>query len=165
LKILQIDLIVFILQNRHVFKANYGEFKERELMLVKLYTDDGIGWGACPTLGPYYSSETINSAIFIIEKVIGPRLLNKDINDVGKYNSITNDIRGNKFALAGIELALWDVLAKKEDVPLYKYIGGKKEEIECGYSIGMVREDPARMINNIDENFLNEVKINHIIIK
>jgi len=136
----EIELITFNLENKYQFRANYGQFDSRELLLTKLTTNYGIGWGSCPTLGPYYSEETIGSARYIIKNVIGPAVIGRNLEFVDDYLDIVSSIRGNEFAKASIEMALWDLFARNDNKPLYKYIGGKKNEVICGNSIGMIDE-------------------------
>ena len=38
---------------------------------------------------------------------------------------------------AGLEAALWDLEARRLDNALWKLLGGSREEIECGVSIGI----------------------------
>ncbi|MCD6300942.1 MAG: hypothetical protein J7L82_02615 [Staphylothermus sp.] len=47
-------------------------------------------------------------------------------------------IRGYRMAKAGIEFALWDLYAKHLKAPLYKVIGGIKNVVESGISIGVI---------------------------
>ena len=46
-------------------------------------------------------------------------------------------VRGNRMAKAAIETAVWDLEAKKLNVPLWQHLGGVQNEIECGVSIGI----------------------------
>jgi len=152
LNIRKIELIIISLEKNNKFKANYGEFDERELLLVKLYTEEGlVGWGSCPTLGPFYSGETIGSAVYLIKNQISLRIIGKEITSIEEYHGLMGDIRGNKFALASVELGLWDLFAQKEQKPLYEYLGGEKNEVECGYSLGMIKESTELVLDKIKE--------------
>ncbi|HKL12893.1 MAG TPA: o-succinylbenzoate synthase [Halanaerobiales bacterium] len=162
MKINEIELITFKLKNKYHFKANYGQFKTRELLLVKIYTDYGIGWGSCPTLGPYYSQETIGSARYIIKKVIGPAIIGANIESIDDYLKKITHIRDNEFAKASIEMALWELFSKYNNKPLYKYIGGNKDIVECGNSIGMINEEESKIFQKIYDsldNGYNRIKL------
>ena len=50
-------------------------------------------------------------------------------------------IRGHNMAKASVESAIWDAEAKQKGVPLWKLIGGTREEIACGVSIGLKETD------------------------
>src|SRR5213594_3911997 len=47
-------------------------------------------------------------------------------------------------ANAALEAAVWDAEAKQEKVPLSKLIGGVREEIACGVSVG-IKESPDEL--------------------
>src|SRR5204862_7738094 len=46
-------------------------------------------------------------------------------------------VRGHRMSKASIETACWDLEAKKLGVPLWKHLGGVRNEIPCGVSIGI----------------------------
>lgn len=111
---------------------------------------------------PFYSSETPSSCIHIIKDFIVPGLLGRELNKIDDINDIFKNIRGNNFAKAGIEIALWDLFAKHEEKPLYEYIGGKNKEIPWKISIG-IKPSISKLLDTI-EHFL-EKGLQHIKIK
>jgi len=48
-------------------------------------------------------------------------------------------------ARAGIENALWDVEAQQRGQPLWKLLGGTREEIPCGVSLGL-QDSPEKLL-------------------
>src|SRR5262249_42575926 len=52
-------------------------------------------------------------------------------------------------AKAGVETALWDLEAKVRNVPLWKMIGGERQHIDCGVSIG-IQTSIDRLLSKID---------------
>ena len=103
-------------------------YKHRTAHLVEIETDENItGWGEC--FGP---GNIALANKFIVEKVIQPLI--KGENPTNKeyiWHKVYNLLRdsGQKGmpiqALSGIDIALWDILAKKAKLPLYQLIGGK----------------------------------------
>jgi O-succinylbenzoate synthase len=53
-------------------------------------------------------------------------------------------------AKAGIENALWDIEAQQRGIPLWKLLGGTREEIACGVSLG-IRETPESLVDKVEE--------------
>ena len=43
-------------------------------------------------------------------------------------------------AIAGLDIALWDLLAKRQNVPLYALLGGARDSIECYASMPVLPE-------------------------
>src|SRR5690349_5891404 len=58
-------------------------------------------------------------------------------DSAAQVNEVLAPIRENRMAKAGVEAAIWDLEAKLAGVPLWRHIGGTREEIACGVSIGL----------------------------
>ena len=92
---------------------------DKEYIIVKVYGGGLIGIGqAAPMPGPFYSSETPKTCYHIIEDFIIPGLLRLDIESIFDADHIFSSIRGNNIAKASVEIALWDLFAKKKGLPL-----------------------------------------------
>tara|TARA_Y100000590_G_scaffold79727_1_gene88496 strand:- start:1670 stop:2842 length:1173 start_codon:yes stop_codon:yes gene_type:complete len=134
-------------------------YKHRTAHLVEIETDEGItGWGEC--FGP---GNIAFANKFIIEKVIQPLIKGEDpINKEYIWHKIYNQLRdsGQKGmpiqALSGVDIALWDILSKKANLPLYKLIGGKSNNQIPVYGYGMMLQ--KKSINELIELFKNESK-------
>ncbi len=116
-------------------------YKHRTAHLVEIETDDGItGWGEC--FGP---GNIALANKYIVEKVIQPLIIGEDpINKEYIWHKVYNLLRdsGQKGmpiqALSGIDIALWDILAKKAKLPLYQLLGGKTSDKIPVYGYGMM---------------------------
>ena len=51
-------------------------------------------------------------------------------------------------AIGGVETAIWDLEAKKAKVPLWQYLGGTRDEINCGVSIGL-QKSPEILLEKV----------------
>jgi O-succinylbenzoate synthase len=58
-------------------------------------------------------------------------------------------VRGHRMAKAAIETACWDLEARRLGQPLWKYLGGVREEIPCGVSIG-IQDTPDMLLEKIE---------------
>ncbi|MGD0550738.1 MAG: hypothetical protein ABSA81_09395, partial [Candidatus Bathyarchaeia archaeon] len=98
-------------------------------IIVQLLSDDGlvgIGEGA-PR--PHISGETLESAFLLIEKYLGPFLIGKDPADTAAiHRGMDQIIELNPSAKCAIDLALYDLLGKRFDVPVYELLGGKTKD-------------------------------------
>jgi galactonate dehydratase len=96
----------------------------RDILLVKLETDEGLfGWGEAGLLGRIRASE---ASVRELETY----LLGKDPCQIELH---WNNIYRNSYwrpsvtllsALAGVEMAMWDILGKSLNAPVYKLLGG-----------------------------------------
>jgi len=127
------------------FETSFGKTIEREIILVTLKSDEILGWGECTAdTGPWYSYETTQTALHIMKDFIIPILRkNRIISNPKKFCDILSIIRGNNMAKAAFEIAFWDLYAKMLGKPLYLVIGGNKEKIVSGVSIGIQQSEKA----------------------
>ena len=52
-------------------------------------------------------------------------------------SAMLESVRGHNMAKGSLEAAVWDAEAKQKGVPLWKVLGGTREEIASGVSIGI----------------------------
>jgi o-succinylbenzoate synthase len=121
------------------FETSFGRTTSRRILIVKAINRDGaVGWAECVAMeGPYYSGETIDTAWIVISKHIVPLLGLASLDSAAQVHLRLSRIRGNQMAKGAVEAAVWDLEANLLRRPLSKHIGGKKDEIACGVSIGI----------------------------
>ena len=132
-------------------------YKHRTAHLVEVETDEGItGWGEC--FGP---GNIALANKYIVEKVIQPLIKGDDpLKKEYIWHKVYNLLRdsGQKGmpiqALSGIDIALWDILAKKSNLPLYQLIGGKTNDKIPVYGYGMMLQ--KKTVDELCELFKNE---------
>lgn len=139
MKIESIELIEINLPLVHFFETSFGRTYERRIILVRVEDADGAeGWGEI-TCGevPGYSDEWTDSAWVTAEKILAPMVVGREVASSADIWSLMAWARGHRMAKAGIETACWDLEAKKLGVPLWRYLGGVNQMVECGVSIGI----------------------------
>jgi len=139
MQIKSIELTEINLPLVHFFETSFGRTYERRIILVRVEDTDGaIGWGEI-TCGevPGYSYEWTDAAWVTTEKILAPMVIGKEVADASEVFDLMKRARGHRMSKAAIETACWDLEAKKLGVPLWRHIGGTKNEIECGVSIGI----------------------------
>ena len=132
-------------------------YKYRTAHLVEVETDEGItGWGEC--FGP---GNIALANKYIVEKVIQPLIKGDDpLKKENIWHKVYNLLRdsGQKGmpiqALSGIDIALWDILAKKSNLPLYQLLGGKTNDKIPVYGYGMMLQ--KKTVDELCELFKNE---------
>ena len=139
MKIKSIELIEINLPLVHFFETSFGRTYERRIILTRVVDSEGNeGWGEC-TAGetPSYSEEWTESCWEVMEKILAPMVIGKEIESAENIWDLMKEIRGNRMAKAAIETACWDLEAKKLNVPLWQHLGGVNQKISCGVSIGI----------------------------
>src|SRR5215469_8783071 len=134
----------------HFFETSFGRTTDRRILLVTVHTDGPEGWGECVAgEHPYYSEESIDTAWYVIEQYLAPALLGKGIASSSEAPALFARIRGHRMAKGALENALWDAEAQARQVPLGKLLGGVREEIACGVSIG-IQDSVEQLLGKIE---------------
>ena len=120
------------------FETSFGVTSNRRVLLVELRAEGLTGWGECVAgEHPYYSEESIDSAWQVMLQDLAPTLIAADPAHGGKCPGIFGRVRGNRMAKAALENAVWDLEAQMRGIPLAELLGGIRETISCGVSIGI----------------------------
>ncbi len=120
------------------FQTSFGTTTDRRILLVELQAEGVTGWGECVAgEHPYFSEETIDSAWLVMLQELAPALAAADPEHGGKCPEIFKQVRGNRMAKAALENAVWDAEAQMRNVALADLLGGTREIIDCGVSIGI----------------------------
>jgi O-succinylbenzoate synthase len=121
------------------FETSFGTSELRRILLLEADVDGGIaGWGES-TAGenPFYSYETVETAWHILRDYLWPLVRGREIAAASEVWDSFAPVRGHNMAKAALETALWDAEGKQSNLPLAKLLGGTREEIPCGVSIGI----------------------------
>ncbi len=123
----------------HFFETSFGRTTERRIVLARVVDADGAeGWGECTAgEGPFYCEEWVESAWAVLVEFLAPLIAGENFERAADVSSAMKAVRGNRMAKATLETACWDLEAKRAGVPLWKHLGGVREEIPCGVSIGI----------------------------
>jgi O-succinylbenzoate synthase len=126
------------------FQTSFGETSLRRILLLELDADGTTGWGEC-TAGedPYYSYETAETAWHIIRDFLWPIVKYTEFDSAAEVWDLLARVRGHNMAKAALESAIWDAEAKQKCLPLAKLLGGTRDEISCGVSIGIQSDIPT----------------------
>jgi o-succinylbenzoate synthase len=120
------------------FETSVERTEVRRIFLVEADVDGVIGWGECVAgETPTYSPETIETAWYVLRDHLWPLLKGKEFSAAPEVGDLLEPVRGHNMAKASLEAAIWDAEAKRKGMPLSKLIGGTREEIACGVSVGI----------------------------
>ena len=120
------------------FETSFGVEHDRECIIVRLDGEGVTGWGECvASLGPWYSYETITTAWHILADFLIPAVLGKDLSGPEEVAERLGRVRGHPMAKAGLEMAAWDLAAMQANVSLASLLGGTRDRVAVGVSIGI----------------------------
>lgn len=130
------------------FETSFGRETDRQCVIVQIHSDGLVGYGECvATRDPGYNYETTGTALHILKDFIAPLILGKDVKDALDFQERVSGIRGHHLAKAGIEMAIWDLLGKREGKSLAELLGGVHEKVEVGVSIG-IQESAQHLVRS-----------------
>lgn len=127
-------------------RTSFGVEANKSAILVELETSNGIiGWGEGATeIRPSYGYETIATGLHIYNEFLIPNLIGQTIEKATNVPALIRSVRGNNFSKAGIEAAIWDALAKNNDLRLADYFASllpegheSENKATVGVSIGI----------------------------
>lgn len=137
------------------FETSFGRETERECILVTLQSEGLTGYGECvASREPGYNYETTGTAWHILKEFIAPLIIGRDIVDALDFQRLVERIRGHHLAKAGVEMAIWDLLGKREGKSLKEMFGGVREKVEVGVSVGI--QESAAALERTVESYLNQ---------
>ena len=120
------------------FETSTNRTDERRIVLVEADVDGVRGWGECVAgETPTYSPETTETAWHILRDHLWSLMRGKEFSGAAEVWDMLEPVRGHNMAKAALESAVWDAEAKQKDVPLAKLLGGVRDEIASGVSIGI----------------------------
>lgn len=135
--------------------AGHGSIESEELILLKLRAEGLVGHGYAYTIGR--GGRAIQAAI---ESDIKPLLVGQDPSNIeGLWEMLNRRLlyvgRGGiaSFAIAAVDIALWDLRGQREGKPLYLLAGGQSREI-AAYGSGVDLPKPLPELLRQVEGFL-----------
>ena len=135
------------------FETSFGRIFDRDSILITVYSEGLVGYGECVAdRDPGYAYETSGTAWHILKDFILPALYGKNVEGPADFRQKVKNIKGHEMAKAGVEMAIWDLLGKKEDKSLQTLFGGSKPKVVVGVSVGL--QDTPNDLLHVIEGYL-----------
>lgn len=120
------------------FTTSFGSIDHKQCILVEIKAEGLTGYGESSVeRDPGYSYETTGTAWHVLKDFVAPLMLGQDVVDANDFQHRVAGIRGHHLAKAGVEMAIWDLLGKRDGLSLKKMFGGVVDKVEVGVSIGI----------------------------
>jgi L-alanine-DL-glutamate epimerase-like enolase superfamily enzyme len=143
-KISSVELKPYQLRHKEGFSSALGHVEVAPVVFILVHTDEGMtGIGYAPGSAPFYCGETQESIMAAIAQFMAPVVKGRDPFDIAQMMiDIDKSLRLNLRAKAGLEIALYDLLGKILNIPLFKFWGGLcKENIPIMRMVGIASPD------------------------
>jgi O-succinylbenzoate synthase len=153
-------------------RTSFGEEPFKTAVLLELETDTGvIGWGeSSAEINPGYNYETVGTSLHILKEFLVPAMLGKTLTSATEVPALLSEVRGHALAKHALEAAVWDALAKTNEMSLAQAFASHlpKDHQPRGYanvgvSIGIkpTVEDTLEVIEKRLEQGYGRIKHQH----
>ncbi|MGD0734402.1 MAG: o-succinylbenzoate synthase [Terracidiphilus sp.] len=131
------------------FETSFGVTQDRRVVLLEIHTDVGPGWSEVTAMeGPYYNAETIHTAWIMSREFLSGLVLDVDVASPEEIPELMENVRGQEMAKAAIECAAWDAFARSQGKSLSHVLGGTRDVIASGVSLG-IQSDTDKLLDKI----------------
>ena len=126
------------------FKIALGSTDFYEGYFVKVTTDSGLsGYGeAIPT--PFITGDTMGSVESELS-IFSQALKGMDLSTEALNERMKALARSSKASRAAVDMALYDIIGKKADLPLYILLGGYRTSMKTSYTVDLVDAPHAKV--------------------
>ncbi|PRY38733.1 o-succinylbenzoate synthase [Umezawaea tangerina] len=121
------------------FRTSFGTQNARDILLLRVVTDEAEGWGECVAMSdPLYSSEYVDAAADVLTRFLVPALAAHPRLDANAVAPVLEPFRGHRMAKAALEMAVLDAELRAEGRPLSRELGATRDRVPCGVSVGIM---------------------------
>ena len=150
IRLASVQAFAFRVPVKTPIKVAFGTFRDRPFVLVRVVDEDGaVGWGEAwanwPAVGAEHRARLV---VDIGERLVGksfdsPQRLFQDLSQSLEVLVIqTGEVGPIAQAVAGIDIAVWDLVARKAGQPLYRMLGSDRVESVPVYATGINPDEP-----------------------
>ncbi len=144
MRIEQIEVRHLALPLVHPFETSFGREEVRQTILVAVRSQGLTGWGeAATSAGPWYEYETVETCWHVLREFLAPRVVGQRVAAPEDAARLMVPVRGHNIAKMGLEAALWDLLARADGKSISQVLGGTRERVAVGVSIGVQGSIPV----------------------
>ncbi|MEI5676300.1 MULTISPECIES: o-succinylbenzoate synthase [unclassified Nocardioides] len=140
------------------FRTSFGTQTTRHLLLLRVVTDVGEGWGECVAMvDPLYSSEYVDAAVDVLQRFLVPALGAAGDLDAPAVARVLAPFKGHRMAKAALEMGVLDAELRAGGRSFARELGAAHDRVPCGVSVGIMDSVPALLDavgGYLDEGYL-----------
>jgi len=126
------------------FRTSFGTATQRDALLLRVVTDETVGWGECVAMAePLYSSEYMDGAVDVLKRFLIPMLAARGDLDANAVAGALAPVQGHRMAKAALEMGVLDAELRAAGRPLSRELGATRDRVPCGVSVGIMDSIPA----------------------
>ena len=126
------------------FRTSFGTQTTRDVMLLRVVTDEAEGWGECVAMSdPLYSSEYVDAAADVLRRFLLPGLAAVRGLEAPMVAGALARFKGHRMAKAALEMGVLDAELRATNRSFARELGAVRERVPCGVSVGIMDSVPA----------------------
>jgi len=144
ISISRIETFLFRAPIRTPVKTSFGEMNDRPALLLRVEDEDGaFGWGEVwcnfPAFGAEHRARLIESVFvpYILQRSFKGPVFDELTRITHSIALQTGELGPFSQAISGLDMALWDLAARRAGVPLYALLGGRNNKAIPLYASGI----------------------------
>jgi len=144
LKLERIEVRRLRLPLRFPFETSFSRTEAKEFLLVSVSADGLTGYGECVAdADPFYLPETNGTVLHVLRDFLAPLVFRHEFAHPRELGGVFARVRGHEMAKAALEMAVYELQARREGAPLWRVLGGRGGEVAAGVSVGLEKSDAA----------------------
>ena len=125
------------------FRTSFGTETTRDILLLRVVTDDAEGWGECVAMAdPLYSSEYADAAADVLRRFLVPALAAAGSFDATAVAGTLAPFKGHRMAKAALEMGVLDAELHAVGRSFARELGAVRDRVPCGVSVGIMDSIP-----------------------
>lgn len=125
----------------------------QDALVVRIVADGVEGWGECEasplvSIAAFVTPMSHGACKPVRDVVLGQKL--EDVSDIARMTAAVEmecmDLLQASHTFSGIEMAMWDVLGRKRNAPVYELLGYKKSYPKLPYASQLFGDTPAETL-------------------
>ncbi|HEY8458112.1 MAG TPA: mandelate racemase/muconate lactonizing enzyme family protein [Actinopolymorphaceae bacterium] len=123
----------------------------QDMLLVRVRAGDEIGWGECEaspltSIAALVAPMSHSACQPVLTSVLGQPL--RDVHDIARISRLVKenslDLLQADHTLSGIEIAMWDLLGRRLEVPVYELLGAARAYPKVAYASALFGDTPEK---------------------
>lgn len=152
IQLASVEAFSFRVPVKNPIKVAFGTFRDRPFVLVRVTDTDGaVGWGEVWANWPAVGAEhRARLAVDLGERIVGPVFESpRDLfHKLGAQLEVlvlqTGEVGPIAQVVAGLDIAVWDLVARKTGKPIYRLLNDRPVESVPVYATGINPDEPER---------------------
>lgn len=139
MKITKIHAWPCTMQMAEPYTIAYETVNSTTNVFLYIETTSGITGYGCAAPDSHITGETPENVLYAVDKIIVPTLKNHDpLRYAAMLCELSPHLKSQPSALAMVDMALYDILGKAANLPVYKLLGGFRTSIVTSITIGIM---------------------------